>query len=605
MLHKILLASFFDLYLCAMISSFETSELLQLKKKSKQKVAVLAILRLILFLLLGVFLVLSFAEDSLFFLALLVSIAAFVYLIKLFNQEQDFQRLIQALIRMQEEKQLRASRNLGILDSGEEFVDKEHPFANDLDIFGQHSLFQLLNHTVTASARTLLAKRLKMSQKDEVSLAFQTAIQELSKQTAFLQLFEGLGKAHAKDSRDFKAFEKWLKQAERWKAGYWVPMIIGPVLGLALLIGALFGIFPAALLGVWLLIGVGMMAVSHTYLKDVAGILPTFSQTKMYRLWSEQIQAQDFQDPYLGKISEVFRVQRFSVSKGLSSLEQLTFLIQNRFNLMYIVLNAFFWLDFMLLRQLYSWKKVYADSLGGLKDTLDVWQVLVSYASFTKEEQLTCYPEWSEHPTFQAISISHPLLKPEVAVSNNFTLELSTQTILLTGSNMSGKTTFMRTLGINIVLANQGLPVFADRFESFPFVLFTSMRNADNLGESVSSFYAELARIKKILQESEEGVAVFFLMDEILKGTNTADRIMGSEALIKQLAATNARGIISTHDIELSSLENELSYLKNYSFHSDILEDTIQFDYKIKQGPCPSFNAKKLMQLMGIKIDKT
>lgn len=170
---------------------------------------------------------------------------------------------------------------------------------------------------------------------------------------------------------------------------------------------------------------------------------------------------------------------------------------------------------------------------------------------------------------------------------------------------MSGKTTFMRTLGINWVLANQGLPVFATSFESYPFQLFTSMRNSDNLGESVSSFYAELARIKKILSESEQGTPVFFLMDEILKGTNTTDRIMGSEALIRQLAATVAKGIISTHDIELSALEKAHAYLRNYSFHSDIQEDTIQFDYTIKSGPCPSFNAQKLMQLMGIKIQKS
>jgi DNA mismatch repair ATPase MutS len=169
---------------------------------------------------------------------------------------------------------------------------------------------------------------------------------------------------------------------------------------------------------------------------------------------------------------------------------------------------------------------------------------------------------------------------------------------------MSGKTTFMRTLGINMVLANMGLGIFGEKLEIGHFLLFTSMRNTDNLGESVSSFYAELGRIKKLLDFAAKGQPVFYLLDEILKGTNTIDRIMGSEALIRQLADSPCKGIISTHDIELSQLEDKLPYVINRSFHSQIFEDKILFDYKLKEGPCPSFNAHKLMELMGIKFAK-
>lgn len=592
-------------YLCCMISSFEPSELLLLKKKSQQKIAVLAILRLIFFLLLITSLILAFAEHPLYMVAFIAIAFGFIYLIRLFNQEQDLQRLIRALLRMDEEQALRSVRHLQSLDGGEEFLDKDHPFSSDLDLFGKHSLFQLLNHTVTKSARTLLAKRLQMLQRDEDSVTFQTVIRELSQKRSFLYLFEGLGKAHHQETRDLTALETWLKEQEPWKSVYWVPLFLGPIGGVAVLLATLVGWIPAALVGIWIVIGVVMMAISHQYLKHVAEILPTFSQTKMYRFWSQQIQQENFEDPYLQKLSKDYRDQQHPVSKGLYSLEQLTFLIQNRFNLMYVVLNAFFWLDFMLVRRLVTWKDGYAKSLVGLKDNLDQWQVLVSYAVFVQEEGLTCLPVWKTEKTLRTTRITHPLIQPTVAVGNDFSMEAPTQTILLTGANMSGKTTFMRTLGINWVLANQGLPVFATSFESYPFQLFTSMRNSDNLGESVSSFYAELARIKKILSESEQGTPVFFLMDEILKGTNTTDRIMGSEALIRQLAATVAKGIISTHDIELSALEKALAYLRNYSFHSDIQEDTIQFDYTIKSGPCPSFNAQKLMQLMGIKIQKS
>ena len=199
-------------------------------------------------------------------------------------------------------------------------------------------------------------------------------------------------------------------------------------------------------------------------------------------------------------------------------------------------------------------------------------------------------------------NIKHPLISPTLCVGNDFRLCTDKKTVLLTGSNMSGKTTFMRTLGINLVLGNLGLNAFANKFYVGPFLLFTSMRNTDNLGENVSSFYAELARIKELLVRAEQGLAIFFLLDEILKGTNTTDRIMGSEALIRQLTNSNCKGIISTHDIELSDLHTKIPSLFNHSFHSEIREDEILFDYKIKKGPCPSFNAHKLMELMGIRF---
>jgi DNA mismatch repair ATPase MutS len=193
-------------------------------------------------------------------------------------------------------------------------------------------------------------------------------------------------------------------------------------------------------------------------------------------------------------------------------------------------------------------------------------------------------------------------LHPDKAVANDFTLDENQKIILLTGSNMSGKTTFMRTLGINCVLMNLGLNPFALEFGLGPMQLYTSMRNSDNLGESVSSFYAELSRIHTLIERLEAGEEILFLLDEILKGTNTEDRIAGSEALIRQVRKTNAMGIISTHDIELAELDKKIESLKNFSFHSEIHDQSIDFDYKIKSGPCPSFNAHKLMELMGIKF---
>jgi DNA mismatch repair ATPase MutS len=269
---------------------------------------------------------------------------------------------------------------------------------------------------------------------------------------------------------------------------------------------------------------------------------------------------------------------------------------------MFVIFNLIFWIDFFLLWRSEIWRRKFGSHIAAWEDIFDTWQVLVSLGAFTHEEQMRTFPTWSREKTIEVKNLKHPLIDKQKAVGNDFSLEEHTKTVLLTGSNMSGKTTFMRTLGINMVMANIGLSPMADSFIIYPFKLFTSMRNSDNLGESVSSFYAELSRIKQLLSKAEKGETVFYLLDEILKGTNTADRIMGSEALIRQLAASNCKGLISTHDIELSQLDKCLGFLVNRSFHSEIMDDKIYFDYKLKEGPCPSFNAHKLMELMGIRF---
>jgi DNA mismatch repair ATPase MutS len=331
--------------------------------------------------------------------------------------------------------------------------------------------------------------------------------------------------------------------------------------------------------------------------------LPNANDLKTLQAWAKLLEKEQFEHPLLLKYQSPVRHQDFLASKALKQLESLTFLVQNRTNLLYLIFNILFWTDFYVLYRLKKWNKIGGQNMKNWEDTFENWEALVSLASFMEEEQLTTKVNWEEKLTFSGEAIKHPLILSETCVANDFSLKENEKVILLTGSNMSGKTTFMRTLGINLVLAGMGISPYAKSFCTGPFLLYTSMRNTDSLGESVSSFYAELARIKGVLEKAASGKPVFYLLDEILKGTNTADRILGSEALIRQLAKSQAKGIISTHDIELSTLETQLPFLVNYSFHHEIQKDEIVFDYTIKEGPCPNFNAQKLMELMGIKIE--
>ncbi|MCH7401568.1 DNA mismatch repair protein [Belliella kenyensis] len=569
---------------------------------AKRKAVTLSILRLFLFFFILAILVVGLSEWKLLLISVPFLVSIFVYLIIQFNFQKDKEAFIKQLIQIEKDHNLRNRRELSAFDSGENFQEKNHAFASDLDLFGQHSLYQLMNHTVNESGKMTLARWLKGSFDTSLAMNRRRAIQELSQRAIFLKSFEGIGKAFVGKEKSKRVFYDWLKKSQSLVRWISVPMVLGPVGGVMILAGTLFFGLPYGWIGIWILWGMIFLSFVFKSLMEAASVLPNQGDIKTYRIWSELLGKEKFESDYLQALHAPFHRKENSAREVFDALEQMTFLIQNRGNLVYVILNLLFWTDLYLYWKLLTWKSKHAMLLAQWEHEFDEWQAITSLAAFEQEENQSCEVNWGKERSIHVRNIKHPLLPKEKAIGNDFTIDENTKTILLTGANMSGKTTFMRTLGINMILANLGLTPFADHFEMGPFQLFTSMRNSDNLGESVSSFYAELARIKRVLEVADSGQNVFFLLDEILKGTNTEDRIKGSEALIRQLASTNSKGIISTHDVELSTLESSLNYLKNKSFHSEISDNEIFFDYKIKNGPCLSFNAHKLMELMGIRF---
>jgi ABC-type multidrug transport system fused ATPase/permease subunit len=582
--------------------AYVSQDILGLLAKAKRKGIMLSLVRLSVFFVMAAAFIVGVTDRPLFLLLFLLSLAGFIYLILLFNQNRDETAFLTELVKMEEEKVKRSSRSLQGFDAGAEFIDKAHPFSSDLDIFGSHSLFQLLNHTVNKGGKAKLASWLQSQMNPELATQRSGAVRELSRHPKFVSDFEATGRAFIKEEKSKAGFYTWLRQPESWRSFYYLPLVLGPIGGSILLFLAAVGMIPPVWIGAWIVLGIISLTLVFKPLQEASKVFPNQGDIKTFGKWASLIEKSDFADPYLHSLKEPIKNENFVASEVLKSLEQKTFMIQNRINLMFVIFNMIFWIDFFLLWRAEIWRKKFGSHISSWEEVFDTWQALVSLGAFTYEEQNTSLPTWSREKTIEVKNLKHPLIAKEKAVGNDFSLHENTKTILLTGSNMSGKTTFMRTLGINMVMANVGLGPMAESFILGPFQLFTSMRNSDNLGESVSSFYAELARIKQLLSKAEVGDTVFFLLDEILKGTNTADRIMGSEALIRQLAASNCKGIISTHDIELSQLQNNLEYLVNKSFHSEIMDDKIHFDYKLKEGPCPSFNAHKLMELMGIKF---
>ncbi|MDA1268407.1 MAG: DNA mismatch repair protein [Bacteroidetes bacterium] len=577
-------------------------EQLELKQNTnKRSIAQLSIFRIFSFFALSATLILTLSENFWWALPCLVCLSLFVCLINRFNQLKDQKRIYLSLQQLQSQKQARQERKLGELGAGTEFADKEHPFSGDLDLFGPHSLFQLLNHCTSAGGKLQLASLLKSAVDPKAAQQRREGAAELQQKPDFLRAMEAIGLAFPQGK--LGPWKHWLEQQETQpNLLHLVLAILGPIGGVLVLLLTSQGIFPQAFLGLWFMLGVLLLALVFVPLKRAAEAIPVASYLNSLRLRAAQIEDNSFQSDLLNAEQSRLHAGSSPASKQLQELDRLGLWTQNRLNLLYLPINLLFWTDFILFLWLATWKKRVGNSLAQLPETLENWEVWVSLGSFEVEVGHPGISAWSQEPILEAENVFHPLLLPAKAVANSLILNKDRKLVLLTGSNMSGKTTFMRTLGINAVLLNLGLRPFADSMTLGPLQIFTSMRNTDNLGESISSFYAELSRIRTLLQRLEQGELVFFLLDEILKGTNTQDRISGSEALVAQLLPSQGLGLISTHDIELAALGSREARVQNYSFHSEIQDQEILFDYRLKEGACPSFNAHKLMELMGIKF---
>jgi DNA mismatch repair ATPase MutS len=286
-------------------------------------------------------------------------------------------------------------------------------------------------------------------------------------------------------------------------------------------------------------------------------------------------------------------------------LQQILARFDVRLNMLaFFILNTFCLWDLWQIIALNEWKKANKPSVANWFNTIAQLEIAGSFGTLSFNNDDWCFPEIAnEHFTLSGNAIGHPLILKQQSVTNHFSISGTARIDLITGSNMAGKSTFLRSLGVNIILAYAGSCVCAKTFTVSVAELMSSMRIEDNLAENTSTFYAELKKIKSIIDAVNEERKLFILLDEILRGTNSLDRHTGSKALIQQLIKHNAVGIIATHDIELSKLENDFpSSIKNYHFDVQVDCEKLFFDYKLKQGICSSMNASILMKQIGIEM---
>ena len=524
-----------------------------------------------------------------------------------YHQKLDYKKKIAFFLTQLNEGEIsRLNGNLNSFDSGERFIKEDHPYEIDLDVFGKNSLFQLLNRCTTESAKKLLSSWLKDAAPKAEILARQEAVKELAPLLDWRQEFQAGGMFYEDKESTINTLLNWLSIPPYFesKKGYKIAAYVLPLLATIAIIFYFTGYVHYLIPLLALVINVLVMR------KAIPLATSTQEQTyesikslKAYEVMIGKIESQHFKSSKLLALQNLFSHEHFSARLEIKKLGKILDWLNSRNNAFYFIFNIVFLIDIHLLLKAEKWKIRTKVDVSQWFNAISEIEVLNSLAGFSHGNPSYSFPILNhDSHYFEAENMGHPLLKSQSRVSNDFHFSEKGNIIVLTGSNMSGKSTFLRTLGTNAVLALMGSVVCATNFKIGHFQIFTSMRTVDSLEESVSSFYAELRRLKQLLNTISEDKPVFFMLDEILKGTNSHDRHKGAAALIKQLSKKNAFGIVSTHDLELGDLAQESEKVKNYNFTSTIVGDEFIFDYKLHQGICQSFNASQLMQNMGIEI---
>jgi len=567
----------------------------------------IAIFRLIFFLIGFGLTIFLFQKSTIYgLLSLFIFIVLAVRFVIWHNKLKHQQRHFNALSQINQNEILGLQNDFSAFDGGEEFIDAEHPYSYDLDFFGDHSFFQFCNRTVTYLGKENLAKKLsKTSSTEEIKLR-QEAIKELAKKIDWRQNFQSIGLDIKDNPKHLDILSEWLQVPAFVINDKLLTFLrfVAPFFSLAALILAFsqpLYIVILLLLPALYTLRITLERINDTHLRT------THSEKALGRYASliKHIEKENFDASLLQKLKANLSGKEQSSAKTIKQLSYIISQLNVRYNFFAIFLNLLTLWDLQWVARLEQWKDKNKDKLEGWFESLNEFDALISLSTLAHNKPDWIYPEVNNRKQLKGIGLGHPLIPTTDSISNDLVMPTSEHIKLVTGSNMAGKSTFLRTVGINIVLAQMGSKVCAKELTLPQLAVYTSMRTTDALHENTSSFYAELKRLKIILDAVDRKEQVYFLLDEILKGTNSKDRHTGSKALIEQLIKSGGAGIIATHDLELSSLEAQYDgNLENLCMEVEVNDDELVFDYKLKKGVSKSFNATTLMRNMGIKISK-
>ncbi len=577
--------------------------------ETKQRIKRVSIARIIVFLITVIGIYWSVAnENELLAIAFASGIGFFIYLVKVHTILEKKKIWNETLVNINEGELRILAGDTADMDAGAEFLNPAHPYTEDLDIFGVRSLFQLINRTATTRGRTYLANRLNnLITNENLLVERQRAISNLCIKADWRQKFLATGKISKEQKDDQSGLLAWSNTTD-FKFNtlfYRIMLIVNPLLGFGLIMIIEIEKLPLStflffLLLPFLIVGnrIGSLNKIHDRLSRKSTLL-----NKYARLFS-LIAFEEFDSVLLNNIKENVS-GKHAAHKAIKSLAKISKSMDHRLNLlMGVFLNTFFLWDIRQAIKIERWKNRYSTYMENWFVQLSAIDELNSFAGFAFNFPNSTFPEFSTKEfLIKGANITHPLIPVTECVGNDIIVDGWKQFQIITGANMAGKSTYLRTVGINMVLALTGSTVLANKFTMKPVYLFTGIKTTDSIQDGESYFFAELKRLKELIDKLESGQELFVILDEVLKGTNSADKQKGSMALISQLLKLNSSGMIATHDLGLGKLATEFpDNVTNKRFEVEISNNELVFDFKLKDGISRNLNATFLMKKMGITI---
>lgn len=568
-------------------------------KAINKKLFLFSMLRLLVFLAFGSGVYFFHSHWKIALLTAVTGIGVFLGLVSYYSRLQYLKKKTKKLLGINETELRVLNRQFNDLDRGDEFSEASHFYSYDIDLFGKGSFFQYLNRTSTGEGKRELAGNL-LNNDPAHTIKKQEVVKELSRQPEWRQQYSAIASIIESDTSTAQ-ITNWIKAYKTYTPKHTKKIAFGfSVISTGIIALAFLNIIPESYVVYWFLTA---LIITGKYFKKTNILSDRASKTKeafqQYHQLLKMIEEATFSSEMLKEKQQTLTSGKEKASDILKKLSKAIDSLDQRNNMLFGVLaNGFFLWDLRHANTIEAWIITHKHDVGQWFDTVAYIDAQNSLSNFAFNHPLYCFPVPKKNTGVNATGLGHPLLDPGNRTDNNFVIDHQ-EFFIITGANMAGKSTFLRTVSLSIVMANCGLPVCASSYEYTPMKLITSMRTSDSLSDGASYFFSELQRLKFIVDAIKTD-QYFIILDEILKGTNSSDKAIGSRKLVERLVKSNATGIIATHDLSLCEVANELDVVKNYYFDAVIEGDELYFSYELKEGICQNMNASFLLKHMDI-----
>ena len=561
---------------------------------------ILRLSRFVTFLSLGILIYFQWRNSTVTFISLGIGTAIFLFLVSKYSNLKKRAQYHRKLIEINEQEICALEGDFSALRTGDEYISDTHYFNQDIDLFGKNSLFQLINRSELKKGEQLLAGWLNSNNIDDIPDK-QEIIKELAKKAKWRQHFK-TSAALIQSEIPSNTLLNWLSNYTPFTPKLFriLPLLFS-IFSIANLALYTLGYLSGTILLCWFLTGIFITA---PYVKRITNLYNVANKMKdtfaQYASLLEALETETFTSKKLQNQQGRIITQGLKASSALKNLSRQIDYLGNRNNMIFAPLgNGFLLWDIYFAYRIEKWIDDYNKNVQDWFEVIEFFDAMNSLGNMAYNHPTYIYPTISVGNHSMCVkSIGHPLIHPKKLITNDITINKE-DFFIITGANMAGKSTFLRTVAVNLVMANCGLPVCASSFDYRPVKLISSMRTSDSLSDEASYFFSELTRLKFIV-DSIQNDDYFIILDEILKGTNSKDKAEGSQKFVERLVASNSTGLIATHDLSLCQLSEKLPQVQNHYFDAEIIDDELFFDYTFKKGICQNMNASFLLKKMGI-----